>query len=196
VTDYRLRISYLLRTKSNPRIFLNLRRANRRGYVKKITTLVGASLMLPATSFAADMPVKAPPKAAWVDSWAGPYIGAYFGAGAGNAAESFTGASASDTITTLNGVVVQTRARDQASTGNMAGDMTGSMVDLFAGYNWRIGNFVVGGQVEGTAFSDVALKTIGTQTATSVSLVNGGVTSSSSSSAPPKTASNCVPGLG
>jgi opacity protein-like surface antigen len=137
--------------------------------------------MLPATSFAADMPVKAPPKAAWVDSWAGPYIGAYFGAGAGQAAESFTGASASDTITTLNGAVVQTSARNQASAGNMAGDMTGSMVDLFAGYNWRIGNFVVGGQVEGTAFSDVALKTIGTQTTTSVSLLNGGVTSSTSS---------------
>jgi opacity protein-like surface antigen len=61
--------------------------------------------------------------------------------------------------------------------GNLAGDMTGSMVDLFAGYNWRAGNFVVGGQVEGTVFSDVTLKTIGTETFTSASTLNGVVTS-------------------
>ena len=51
--------------------------------------------------------------------------------------------------------------------------MTGSMVDLFVGYNWRVGNFVVGGQVEGTVFSDVTLKPIGTQAVTSVSATNG-----------------------
>src|SRR5258705_55544 len=45
----------------------------------------------------------------------------------------------------------------------------------------RAGNFVVGGQVEGTVFSDVTLKTIGTQTFTSVSATDGVVTSTSSS---------------
>ena len=62
--------------------------------------------------------------------------------------------------------------------------MTGSMVDLFAGYNWRAGNFVVGGQVEGTVFSDVALKTIGPSLSatSSVSTNNGVITSSSSGS--------------
>jgi opacity protein-like surface antigen len=53
------------------------------------------------------------------------------------------------------------------------------VVDLFAGYNWRAGNFVVGGQVEGTLFSDVALKPIGTAV-TSVSTTNGVVSSSGS----------------
>jgi hypothetical protein len=58
--------------------------------VKKLTSLVGASFLFSAGSLAADLPVKAPPKPAWVDSWAGPYIGAYFGAGAGRARETFT----------------------------------------------------------------------------------------------------------
>jgi len=45
--------------------------------VKKPTSLVGASLvgasfLFSAGSLAADLPVKAPPKAAWVDSWAVP----------------------------------------------------------------------------------------------------------------------------
>jgi opacity protein-like surface antigen len=148
--------------------------------VKKRTSLVGASLvgasfLFSAASLAADLPVKAPPKAAWVDSWAGPYIGAYFGAGAGRARESFTRTESS----LESGTNISTTNRSSA--GNLAGDMTGSVVDLFAGYNWRAGNFVVGGQVEGTVFSDVTLKPIGTQTSTSVSATNGVVDSTSSS---------------
>jgi opacity protein-like surface antigen len=115
------------------------------------------------------------PGTAWADGWAGPYFGAYFGAGAGRARKS---SRTTDTSTSNDGA--QTSAGNSLSAGNLAGDMTGSMVDLFAGYNWRAGNFVVGGQVEGTLFSDVALTTIGTETFTSVSTGNGVVTSTSS----------------
>jgi opacity protein-like surface antigen len=115
------------------------------------------------------------PGTAWGDGWAGPYFGAYFGAGAGRARESST---RTNTNTFNDGTNFS--ASNALSTGNLAGDMTGSMVDLFAGYNWRAGNFVVGGQVEGTLFSDVALSPIGTETFTSVSTTNGVVTSTSS----------------
>jgi opacity protein-like surface antigen len=143
--------------------------------VKKLTSLVGAplvgaSFLFSAGSLAADLPLKAPPKAAWVDSWAGPYIGAYFGAGAGRARENFTSTGSNLGISDE----ISTQARSSA--GNLSGDVTGSMVDLFAGYNWRLGNFVVGGQVEGTVFSDVTLKAIGTHTFNSVS-TNGVVNS-------------------
>jgi opacity protein-like surface antigen len=147
--------------------------------VKKLTSLVGASFLFSAGSLAADLPVKAPPKAAWIDSWAGPYIGAYFGAGAGRARETFTMTESSIDSSTSNNVTdINTSARSSA--GNLGGDMTGSMVDLFAGYNWRAGNFVIGGQVEGTVFSDVALKPIGTEAFTSVNTTNGVVTQTSS----------------
>jgi opacity protein-like surface antigen len=140
--------------------------------VKKLL-LVGASFLLSAGSLAGDLPVKAPPKAAWMDSWAGPYIGVYFGAGAGRARESFTATSGSGRTDIVNNVVQDQTSEQTRSTGNLAGNMTGSMVDLFAGYNWRAGNFVVGGQVEGTVFSDVALKAIGTETFNRVRTLNG-----------------------
>jgi opacity protein-like surface antigen len=123
-------------------------------------------------------PLKAPPKAAWGDSWAGFYFGVYFGAGAGRATESFTENRTSLSGTTSPGFS-QTSTQSQSSAANLAGDVTGSMVDLFAGYNWRIGNFVVGGQAEGTVFSDVALKTLGISNLTTLGVtttVAGGVT--------------------
>ena len=67
--------------------------------------------------------------------------------------------------------------------GDLAGDMTGSTVELFAGHNWRFGSFVVGGQVEGTVFSDVSLKTIGTRSSVGASTqatIIGGVTTTTS----------------
>ena len=155
--------------------------------MKKLATLVGASLvgaslLFSAGATAADLPVKAPPRAIWADSWAGPYIGAYFGAGAGRATESSTGTSGSTSLFTTNGVVTTSSNVLGTNAHNLAGDMTGSMVDLFAGYNWQAGNFVAGGQLEGTVFSDVSLSPIGTRTFNSVStnLLLGVVTSTSS----------------
>jgi opacity protein-like surface antigen len=137
--------------------------------------LIGSSFLVSTGSMAADLPVKAPPKAVWADSWAGPYIGAYFGAGAGQASESVTRTSSGTSAFGFNNVVSVSTTNNQTSTGRLAGDVTGSMVDLFAGYNWRTGNFVVGGQVEGTLFSDVTAKTIGTETFNEVVTQNGTV---------------------
>jgi opacity protein-like surface antigen len=148
--------------------------------VKKLILLIGSSFLVSTGSMAADLPVKAPPKAAWVDSWAGPYIGAYFAAGAGHATESFTTSITNINTFFANGVLTQTQATNATRVGNMAGNVTGSMVDLFAGYNWQSGKFVVGGQVEGTLFSDVGLKTIGTQVTNSVLTLNGVVNTTTS----------------
>jgi opacity protein-like surface antigen len=154
----------------------------------KTTLIAGIPLALTAqvltaqVASAADLPVKAPPRVAWVDSWAGPYIGAYFGAGAGRATEFSTGTSEGISRSVTNGVVTSNSSFSDTTASNLAGDMTGSMVDLFAGYNWRAGNFVAGGQIEGTVFSDVALRTTGIQTFDFVgrNLPLGTVTSTSS----------------
>ena len=45
------------------------------------------------------------------------------------------------------------------------------MIDLFAGYNWRAGQFVIGGQAEATIFGDMGTKSRGTLVGTSTSLV-------------------------
>ncbi|TGN84336.1 hypothetical protein EOW77_0023125 [Bradyrhizobium yuanmingense] len=140
--------------------------------------------MVSAGALAADLTVKAPPRPVWVDSWAGPYIGAYFGAGAGRATESSTGSFGRNSISTNAGVVTSSSTLVGTTASNLSGDVTGSMVDLFAGYNWQAGNIVAGGQIEGTVFSDVALKPLGTQTFNSVStnVLLGAVTSTTAGS--------------
>ncbi|HXH45001.1 MAG TPA: hypothetical protein VNK51_14275 [Bradyrhizobium sp.] len=157
--------------------------------MKKLTSLTGASLagasiMVSAGALAADLTVKAPPRPAWVDSWAGPYIGAYFGAGAGRVTESSTGSFGNTSVSTNAGVVTSSSTFRGTTASNLSGDVTGSMVDLFAGYNWQAGNIVAGGQIEGTVFSDVALKPFGNQTFNSVStnVLLGAVTSTTAGS--------------
>jgi opacity protein-like surface antigen len=135
------------------------RRTNADFHVGKVGLVYRFGEARPLSAMAA-MPVKAAPRSACCDSWAGTYAGAYFGSGAGRAREALTDtASLFQSLTSNN--VTQTFSLSSAGTGNLAGHTTGSMVDLFAGYNWRAGNFLVGGQLEGTLFSDVALKTIG-----------------------------------
>jgi opacity protein-like surface antigen len=154
------------------------RRTNADFHVGKVGLVYRFGEPRPLSAMAA-MPVKAAPRAACCDSWTGIYAGAYFGSGAGRARESVTETSSFLESFTSNNVT-QTAAFSGAGSGNLAGDMTGSVVDLFGGYNWRAGNFVVGGQVEGTLFSDVALKTIGTETSTVAFTSSGGATSTSS----------------
>ena len=88
----------------------------------------------------------------WADGWAGPYFGVYFGAGAGVARGDNAGIIDSSTIGTIT------------QNALLAGTTTGMQTDLFAGYNLRSDRLVVGGQVEATQFSDVAVKMAGTQT--------------------------------
>ncbi|WP_314963980.1 outer membrane protein [Bradyrhizobium cosmicum] len=148
-------------------------------------SLTGASIVISAGALAADLPVKAPPRTVWADSWAGPYIGAYFGAGAGRVRESSTGSFGNSSLATAGGVVTSNSNLLGTTASDLAGDMTGSMVDLFAGHNWRTGNIVAGGQIEGTVFSDVALKPFGNQTFNSVStnLLLGTVTGTATGTA-------------
>src|SRR5437773_136943 len=75
--------------------------------------------------------VAAAPPAPAIDSWAGPYIGAYFTAAAGGHAREATDQFSFFTNST------------RVVNGSPSGAVTGSMVDLFVGRNWRFGNFVV-----------------------------------------------------
>lgn len=50
----------------------------------------------------------------------------------------------------------------ETGVGALTGDATGSVVDLFVGYNMPFSESFLGGfQIEGTAFSDITLKSIG-----------------------------------
>ena len=102
------------------------------------------------------------------DSWAGPYIGAYYAVAAGGrSSELADEAHIQQSTSTL-------------MKGNFSGQVTGSMVDLFAGRNWRFGNFVVGGQVEATVASDIAASVTGPLQSNQVQTLAGIITRSSS----------------
>ena len=125
-----------------------------------LSTSALASLLLGATAFAADLPLKAP-SAIVADSWAGPYIGAYFAAGGGRAQETL---SQSNSVVTAPAASLTTGQ----SQGAYSGNVTGSMVDLVAGRNWRFGRFVVGGQAEVSVASDIDLNERGPLTTNTV----------------------------
>ncbi|MDO9562579.1 MAG: outer membrane beta-barrel protein [Bradyrhizobium sp.] len=110
--------------------------------------LVAASLLLPAAALAQDIPHRVRPETV-PDSWAAPYIGAYYAVAAGGrSSELADEANISSSQTSL-------------MKGDFSGPVTGSMVELFAGRNWRFGNFIVGGQVEATVASDIAASVTG-----------------------------------
>ena len=54
------------------------------------------------------------------------------------------------------------------------------MADLFAGHNWRSGNFVVGGQIEASVAVDVDLNASGPRKLDHVETSNGVVTNATS----------------
>jgi opacity protein-like surface antigen len=136
--------------------------------VRKAGFFIAAPLLFSASAFAADIPLKAPPKAE-LDGWAGPYIGGYFAAvGGGRVRE------------TADEAVLQTNST-RLSSADFSGRATGTMVDLFTGRNWRFGNFVVGGQVEATVASDIDLMATGPLLANQ-SRTNAGVVISASTS--------------
>ncbi|MFB6414401.1 outer membrane protein [Bradyrhizobium tunisiense] len=110
------------------------------------------------------------------DHWAGPYLGAYFAAGAGRARQALASTADSAQQNFTGALLTTDFVSNTTNRGNAVGDTTGSMVDLFAGYNWRAGNIVAGGQIEGTLFSDVAFKTVGEQTSNIRQVLNGAVT--------------------
>ena len=83
---------------------------------------------------------------------------------------------------TSTSTATSSRFRIENGAGSLSGDTTGSVVDLFVGYNFQPSPFFVwGAQVEGTVFSDITLKSIGTRpsaaTDTNTSTNAAGVTS-------------------
>ncbi len=110
-----------------------------------------------AGAYAATLPAKSMTRLlANSDPWSGVYVGISFGAGAGGAR---TGYASDFSDTFMN--APQTSITTDRGSGNLDGRATGSVVDLFAGYSMRWGSYVAGAQLEGTLFSDVALKTSG-----------------------------------
>jgi opacity protein-like surface antigen len=119
-------------------------------------------------------------------SWTGRYFGAYFGAGAGSADTSMRDSQTQTFRQTVPGTTV-TQVFTENGVGSLSGDVTGSVVDLFAGYNLQSGgSFLLGLQFEGTVFSDITLKSSGTNNSTqtqTTTTVTGGVTTVTSASA-------------
>ena len=140
---------------------------------------IGACMLWSGTAAAADMAVKAYPTKPCCEAWWGFYFGAYFGSGAGNASHNGTDTQRQTFIQTVPGTTV-TQVFTDNGTFSGKGKTDGSVVDLFVGYNARWGeSVVVGGQIEGTVFSDIVMKSSGTrnsiqnQTTTTVA---GGIT--------------------
>lgn len=101
------------------------------------------------------------------EHWAGAYFGAYFGAGGGN---SHTNLSSTQdfTSTSILATSTTTTAGSRESSGRMSGKSTGSVADLFVGYNFHqpCANFLFGAQVEGSFFNDISYKSIGSSVGT------------------------------
>lgn len=102
------------------------------------------------------------------DSWTGVYFGASFGAGAGDVTQSYTFNSTTNTVSvnTGTGLTVTTDSFLRGS-NHLQGHATGSVADVFIGYNFFLPcSLVFGAQLEGTVFSDVTLKNTGLERAT------------------------------
>jgi opacity protein-like surface antigen len=146
---------------------------------------VGAGLALAfvATAASADGYVRGGLKdAPCCDSWTGRYFGAYFGSGAGSVDTSVADRQVQTFTQTVPGTTV-TQVFTDTGSASLSGDATGSVVDLFAGYNMQpgcCGGFVFGAQFEGTVFSDITMKSSGrrnsTQTQTTTTNVGGVIT--------------------
>jgi opacity protein-like surface antigen len=102
------------------------------------------------------------------DRWTGFSAGIYGAGGAGRVRDAIT--QTSDNRFLSPPPVISSGSTSFRS-GELAGDISGGMIDLFAGYNWRAGQFVIGGQAEATIFGDMGMKSRGTLVGTSTSLV-------------------------
>jgi opacity protein-like surface antigen len=145
--------------------------------MKKLALLsVTALLLTSGMAGAADVPVKAIPPAPKAvpccEGWEGFYFGVYFGSGQGRTSATSTDSSTNQsTFTrTIGGVLVETSTSTSITNGasSLSGNTTGSVVNLFGGYNWQLSpTWVVGAQLEGTVFSDITSKAIGPRSAIS-----------------------------
>lgn len=102
--------------------------------------------------------------------WSGVYFGTYFGAGAGKSRTSFD-ETGTELTQTRSGTTTTTNVQNFTESGHFNGDVTGSVADLFVGFNWHpdCAVWMLGAQVEGSIFSDVTYKSVGQETETAVS---------------------------
>jgi outer membrane immunogenic protein len=140
------------------------------GRKKSPLIYIGAGLLFSLATTSAVASATLIDKAA-PDGWVGAYIGTYYGSGRGNI------------NTNLNQTLLEhysigggaTQVDTTTTSGSLNGDTTGSVADFFLGYNFRRANtnFIFGGQIEGTFFSSVALKSYGTGNNYFTQVVNG-----------------------
>lgn len=114
--------------------------------------------------------------------WSGVYMGAYFGAGAGDALTNSTETSSSLFMSqSLTSLAATTQVSNDISSYKLHGDTTGSIADLFVGFNYHpdCAVYLLGLQLEGSIFSDVTYKTVGDSASTGLtsitSVSTGGV---------------------
>lgn len=154
--------------------------------ISKLTLLAGLVCSFTAMDVCADGILK---EAEW---WAGPYYGAHFGAGAGRVhgrlRENTTQIQTFNSLAGVNTTVQTFISNDTGYANRLRGNATGSEADLFVGYNFHpasMPNWIYGGQLEGTIFSDIGFKSIGTRTVRQnqgqQAFLNGVLFSSSSS---------------
>lgn len=123
-----------------------------------------------------------------VDVWTGVYVGAYFGAGSDNNVNQTFSSKGRFQQILITPTTTSTTVSLERTHGSLNGDATGSVANLFVGYNFRprCTNFVFGAQLEGTVFNDITLKENGmehsndNQTQTTVSAAETTVTTTSS----------------
>jgi opacity protein-like surface antigen len=144
------------------------------GFVMKKSLLLSVSALVLMSSMAgaADMPVRyVPPVAAapCCQGWEGFYFGVYFGSGKGRYNQTTTESSSSNS-TFSTPTFLQTSTNSTTGGSSRTGDVTGSVVNLFTGYNWQPNPYlVIGGQLEGTVFSDITGKSSGPRSSSSAS---------------------------
>jgi opacity protein-like surface antigen len=142
---------------------------------KSLLLSVSALVLMSSWANAADMAVKyVPPVAAapCCQGWEGFYFGAAFGSGKGKYNQTVNSSSTFNSTSTFSPPVflpqVQTQVTNSGTGATRTGDSTGSVVNLFVGYNWQPNPYwVIGAQLEGTVFSDITGKAVGQSNQTS-----------------------------
>jgi len=100
------------------------------------------------------------------DRWTGFSAGVYGAAGMGSVFDTIRQTSETNQVFLLPPPPVVVYADTGIQSAALSGDTKAGMIDLFAGYNWRAGKLVVGGQAEATVYADSDMKSRGVRFST------------------------------